>query len=110
LDALTENKKKHLETYAIALEEYFKDVLIELKKMETAANEKDLQYNYSVNLQKPVNNEKKYDKYIKMFSMTTDSEIVLAVNDFNAIVQDSWSWAMAAFNINSYYSGKALIK
>lgn len=107
LNALRENKVTHTKTYAVALKEYFKDVLAELEKMKLAAESGDIKNGYRVDLQKPINNEKEYDKYIQMFEMTSDEEIVLAVSDFNAIVQDTWPWAVNAFAVNTFYSGKA---
>ncbi len=105
IDCLEQNLAKHLSHYAEAKVGYFKTLREEFSKRHKALKVEDIDFEYNLHQQKPVNNEAEYAKYIRMFKLHTEPTIEIDVQTYNSIVEDSWTWAMSAFNINTFYSG-----
>jgi hypothetical protein len=103
-DALKKNKSKHLEDYKKAVSVYFADLQREITTIEALVQAKDLDSEHTINLVKPINNEKLYDKYIGFFSMHIKPSVEISAEDYGCIVDDNWS--ISAHRINTTYSSK----
>lgn len=105
ISALEKNKQKHLDDYKIACEVYWEEAESELKKLYKEVKAKTAKQIY-LHKNPPINNEKLYDKYIGMFTLTVDETIEITTEDYGCIVDDSWSWAVSASTANAFYSSK----
>ena len=107
LEVLKKNKEAHIADYNKAVEVYQWDLQQALKDLsEKASGEDFLEQSYKIDLIKPINQEKEYDKYIGMLEMSEKEYISLSVEDYECMVLDDWSWMKTAKLINSSYSAK----
>lgn len=115
---LKANRDKHVQDYHVAIEVYDADVTKAFddatKAVKNAGKTRDVNSVYQayntlsqiVN-KKPVNMEKKYDQYIRLFITTPSEIVVLNLNEANAIINDEWDWATAAKTVNNSYSSRS---
>ena len=119
IEQLKFNKKVHLEDYEKAVKVYNDDLNKALQVVENAIakiNEhghkqehRDNLYrklNEYNNIKSPVNAAKTYDTYISLLNKTTSANIILSIQDANAIINDEWDWAIQAKTTNSSYSSR----
>ena len=102
------NREKHIKTHSIALCEYRKDLITYLQeKLEDAKNEKDIKH--QIDLIRPVEYTKHYDRAIAMLEMTTNTEIELEQVNFAQLVLDEWTWSESFVHSTSGYLDKLKI-
>ena len=77
-----------------------------LRKNDVELKDFNSMYSKIYTLNKPVDASKMYEQYISLLSQSTDKELTLALNDANAIINDSWDWAIQAKTVNSTYSSR----
>jgi hypothetical protein len=106
VEALQNNKYKHKQEYEKAVKVYFADLSKAIDKIAGSVAQGDLKSEHTLNMQKPVNNEKEYDKYINMLQKATDTTVEITAEEYSCIVEDNWSWAIQAALLNASYSSK----
>lgn len=117
IEKLKVNLENHIDDYEKALIVYKKDLYKHLMEIQNICDDilrkndvelKDFNSMYSkiYTLNKPVDASKMYEQYISLLSQSTDKELTLALNDANAIINDSWDWAIQAKTVNSTYSSR----
>ena len=117
LQHLNKNLIDHKEDYKKAVSVYNSDVITALtnigKSVKKAINNEDLNHEdvnskyYTLSqIVKPVNAEKMYEEYISLFEASSDRHVELTFEDANAIINDSWDWAIVAKITNSSYSSR----
>ena len=106
IEALRKNKQEHLAGYEKAVQGFFADLDELLLTMAINSAKKNLDEKYYINLQKPINNEANYDKYIEFFLLSTENEIKISASDYDCLVRDKWEWAVSARVQNSFYISK----
>lgn len=108
INVLRKNKEEHVKDYKIALEVYLGELLAKLSdivlEIESAKIPETVNDNFG--LLKPINEEKKYDDNIKLFSMHTSQKITLCLSEADKIFNDNWDWKNYAAAVNSSYSSK----
>ena len=108
IGSLEANKAAHIADYKVAREIYFIDLRTELEDMRKDACEENFRADqFGLNLRPPRNEAEKYDKYINMLNLSTESIIEIGVDEYERFVEDKWDWAISARNLNSIYSSKA---
>ena len=102
LPIIIENKQKHNNIYNLAVsgywnkaEEVLNKKLIQIKNHEKI--DAYLGFNY------PVSYENEYDKVIRMLQLTSDKEISLDFNQFDAFVRNEWNWKNTFLSSNTSY-------
>jgi hypothetical protein len=91
LGKLKENREKHIKEYAEAKEIYMKALAIKLEEaLALVKDGKDI--HLTINLEKPVNHEKDYDKTISMLSQSCNKTIQLGSDQFTKFIEDDWEW------------------
>ena len=103
IDIVKKNKEAHIIDYAEAVVAYKKEALRQLRLQTKAVNKGALVVR--INLTSPINEEKSYDKIIRMFEMDVQDEVEISVNEFNEYVLDETSFALQAKMSNSSYRG-----
>ena len=86
INALKENKEKHIVEYAKAKEAYKLEGLEQLRKIE--ADLADGQHRLQLNLIEPIDRTDQFDDYILMFESEIKTEIELDTDEFNNYVLD----------------------
>lgn len=104
IEHLLKNKEKHIKHYEEAVKGYLDYLKKELENRLASVEAGNIERNYNLATTVPVNRVESYDKYIKLFSMNEEDIVELTVQDYDAIINDNWSWALQAFNINNFYS------
>lgn len=110
MTSLTKFRDAHVEHYTKAVEAYF----IELNKRVATYAEK-VKYasvplppmSNNFGLTPPVNEFDSYDKMIKLFSLSTDCDIELTMEEANSVFNDEWDWIKTAKFINETYYNEA---
>lgn len=105
LELLRVNRDRHVGNYEEARVIYFDRLLLDLEKRRTEAEEGKFS-NSIIDLQKPENMSKEYDRLITMLEMDESEEKVLNRADFANFVLDEWDWKYRAATVNSSYTGK----
>jgi len=100
---LKENREKHRGIFELALKGYRKEAI---KHLDNALNDakNGRKINLYIQLQKPVDQTKDYDKAIAMLEMSTENEITISEHDFANYVLDDWSWTDSFLMSNSLYT------
>jgi len=99
IQALEENKTKHIKDYKKAIGIYKQEAEKHLNHMlRSIQNGKRI--NHNICLMAPVNYAKEYDRMIGMFEKSLDKTIILTEEQYNSIFCDKWHW-MNSFNSNT---------
>lgn len=106
INALESNKAAHLVDYVEAQKGYFESLIKKSSSNLKAAKAANFEYDYNINLAKPILLEKTYDQYIGMFKMTTTEFLDIDSEQYRCFVEDQWQQAIYAKTINSSYSGR----
>jgi len=106
IEALINNKAKHLDNYEKAVKVYFADLTTAIGKIAEQVAEGNLKTDHTLNLPKPVNNKAEYDKYINMLIASNDEMVEITAEEYSCIVEDNWSWAIQALTLNASYFNK----
>lgn len=103
--ALKANREKHIVEYQDASAAYLEQVRECLEEFRRSAEAGVIRPdNYAMRLNPPVNATQNYDQYIRMFEMSQDETIKIAVNEYSTIVEDAWDWAQNAKVVNAFYT------
>lgn len=91
LDALRKNREAHREVFLRSLEG-FKKKAIEILEEKLATARKGIRDSVFVNLQRPTDQTREYDRWIRAMEMETRDEIELTMQDFGTYIMDEWNW------------------
>ena len=103
LEILKVNKKRHSDAVNELMVAYREKVIEELDKALTAAREGKVIIT-DLNLVRPLNMTKYYDRAIGMLEMTVDTEIDIAQEEYSNYVLDKWHWSSSVLSSSSSYS------
>jgi len=106
VEALQNNLNEHRRNYEKAVKVYFADLTTAFGKIADSVAKGDLKADHTLNMQKPVNNEKEYNKYINMLLQAEAETVEISAEEYSCIVDDNWSWAIQAALLNNSYSSK----
>lgn len=106
LTILRDNKEKHQQVFEEALEGYKLKVIETLERTLEKAKAGDRLPEY-IEIPRPINQTHEYNRAIKMMEMSVESEITLAVGEFDKYVMDRWAWKQNFLARNSMYSATA---
>lgn len=113
---LSENLEIHKKEFAEAMggfESARLDLVFKIKEQATlaaeannSANRKKIHEAYSEFslLERPVDNSNSYVQAIALMEWETRDKIELSINDFEAYVQDNWTWSKSFKHAHSNYS------
>lgn len=104
IGSLKKNKEAHVAEYTAAVEAYFVKLGDAINKLRKKAASKDFEANYSLHLAKPVLNEKQYDEYINMLTLSQQETMEIDTHQYRCFFEDQWDWALAAKALNSTYA------
>jgi hypothetical protein len=106
LEILKKNRTEHKSIFLEAVEGYKKQVLEILERHIADIKAGKVQY-ISIQLPKPEEHTKDYDRAIKMLEMSIDDAIEMDEHSFSSYIMDDWSWKRQFLGSNSSYSLKA---
>jgi len=101
------NRDGHKAIFDEAVEGYRKAAEKLLEKHLAAIKKGSLTTVY-VNMPRPVNHTKEYDRVIAMLQMSIADEIEVNEKDFAMYAMDDWSWKQEFLRTNSEYSSSAM--
>jgi hypothetical protein len=105
LETVRENRIKHETEYKEALAIWRADCISKMKQnLEDAENNREV-VTY-IELQKPVDYIKDYDRLISMLEWTEDESVELGAHEFDQYVNDNWNWKEDFSILNSAYLSK----
>jgi len=108
LEILKKNRQRHVENYAIAMEERTIEVGNKLAKYHEKLSDPEFQMPELVKFPAPQNNVEDYDRAIMMAEMTKDETINLDRNQFDSLVMDNWHWQKEFMRTSSLYAAGKL--
>jgi hypothetical protein len=106
LEILKKNQAEHKSIFLEAVEGYKKQVLEILEKNIADIKAGKVQY-VSVQLPRPEEHTKDYNRALKMLEMTVDEVIEMDEHSFSSYIMDDWSWKRQFLGSNMTYSAKA---
>jgi len=107
LEKLRENKKKHVNAYELAIQEYWKALEAKLEKLlDKARSRKGIKNDFWINLSVPHNHENEYNTNIQMLEFSSDIEIVLTEGEFKQFIMDEWEWKAEFNSTVASYGGR----
>ncbi|HLP82099.1 MAG TPA: hypothetical protein VK141_08975, partial [Nitrosomonas sp.] len=91
LKEVIKNRANHKKEYDEAMQGY-RELVIEAlsEKLEDAKKHEDI--THYIDLDRPENHLREYDRVIRMLEMSVDKVIELQANEFAQYVTDEWSW------------------
>ena len=108
IEYLKSNREKHIKEYEEAKKEYFVSLKKKMRELSKSLKKEEFRKdNYNVNLQVPVIACDMYDQYIKMLTLSQDTEMKIDTHEYQCFIEDNWSWAVAAKSVNLTYSAGA---
>lgn len=109
MSRLKQNRDKHRNDYALALEGYVDAVRKELTEWRALLNDGKFPPRSSKHA-KPEDYTSEYDSAISMLEWTTDTTISLDQAQFEQYVEDNWGWKQIWSASNSAYAEAASTK
>jgi hypothetical protein len=91
LERMRDNRDAHREAFLAALEGYRQHALAELNDRVKALGEGRIP-DISIDILRPVDHTRDYDRVIGMLEMDVEEELVLSETDYAQYVNDDWSW------------------
>jgi hypothetical protein len=104
LQHLKNNRYEHINDYELAMVEYRKAIIEELKVKYSYACQ-NLDVSHTLKTVRPQSFLESYDEAIMKLEWTTDKEIELDHSEFKQYVQDEWSWKHAFATSTLSYKG-----
>jgi hypothetical protein len=103
---LEQNRKKHVEEYKLAVQNWRKKVRKAVAK-ELARLEKDKEprLNFLHKLPKPISFEKEYDSALLLLEWEQDDKVDLTFTQVEQWVDNKWHWAGALRATTQSYNG-----
>jgi hypothetical protein len=102
INTVRENREAHKKVYDEAMENYRKDAIAKMRE-NLAAAEAGGEIKDSINLERPMNALKDYDRVIKMLEMSAEDTVELTENEFAQYVLDEWHWKSTWVASNASY-------
>ena len=103
LDIIRKNREEHHDIFLEAQEGYRHQVVEALERNLKDARE-GREIRAFVNLRAPVDQTKDYDRAIRMFELSVDTNIELDETQFANYIMDEWGWTQNFLATNSAYS------
>jgi hypothetical protein len=106
LSIVRENKEKHIKEFNEAVDNFKRAVVKITEENLMLANTGDLAEIFAKSKSmpvRPVSYESSYTRAIRMLELSVDTEIELALHDFDQLVQDEWQWKASFTTSNSTY-------
>jgi hypothetical protein len=91
LERLKANREKHKKEFGEALEGWKGEVILKMKEHLRLAQEEDT-FELMIDLQKPRDYTKAYDRVITMLEASIDDVIVISDREFQQYHEDNWEW------------------
>lgn len=107
IDILQENRKRHVEIFKEAYEEYRKQYIEYLREAMRLAQGPGRVLTPDNYPSEPRCYVKSYDLAIEMMEMSIDETVDLSEQDFRRYVRDEWEWKDDFFLSNSSYSSSS---
>jgi hypothetical protein len=92
LEKLTANRAKHVADFKTAMAEWVRQCESALERAYGEAREGFIIQNPLIDLPKPESFTSSYDEAIGMMEMEVRDEVEITAQEFQAWVQDNWSW------------------
>ena len=106
IQALQANLEKHQMEFALAIEQFRKDVIEEMKKnLRQAQKDGELVLHLKEHNRPPESNVDAYNAAIERYTMSVDETVLLNENQFDRYVRNKWEWSHRV--TNSVYAAKA---
>ena len=104
LNIVRDNKKKHVQEYEEAIQDYKTGVLKVAEENLKRAKTGDLDSFKKIEAQPPapLSYEKEYGRAIRQLELSIDTEIVIEEDIFNQLVLDEWDWKSHFSATNSF--------
>lgn len=106
LQVLKENRDHHREEFEKALDGWKVTVLEEVEKLYAEAKAGRVKQAF-LNLPRPEDHTKDYERYIQMLEMDIDPNVHLDESEFRMYVQDDFGWRQQWTSSNSAYIAKS---
>lgn len=107
LEIVKANRDKHRAIFLEALDGWKAAVLKEVERLFNEAKADRINKSVFVNLPRPTDHTRDYDRAIQMLDLEVESVVTLSNEDFANLVQDDWDWRNQFLASNSAYSGTA---
>ena len=107
IQLVTKNRDGHKAIFDEAVEGY-KTAAEKILDQHLKAIKKGSLVSVYINLPRPVNHTKDYDRVITMLKMSVDPEVTISQQDFAMYAMDDWSWKQEFLRTNSEYSSSAM--
>lgn len=101
LKIVRKNREDHAKDYQEALIAYKEAAIKELERMLSAARNGDIRH--TIDVVKPREFLKDYDRAIEMVRMSVDTQIELSYQDFDQWVMNNWTWQESFKNSTGLY-------
>ena len=102
IDALNNNKKKHVEDYDDAFKTWKEEVIVKLKELLDKFSS-DPKTPLEINLPEPVCFVKEYDIAIGMMELEVNEIIEISEQDSRRFFLDQWSWSQSFLSNTMLY-------
>lgn len=102
LEALQDNKSKHVVLYNKSLKGFRKTATERLKKHLAAIENGEVKA-LNISMKEPVNYEDQYDARIRMFERASEETFALNAIQYSAIFDDKWDWTSRFHGTNAFY-------
>lgn len=110
LSIIRENRAEHRKIFEEAIDGWHEQVQKKLKEMVAAAKKGPQAVQLHLNLPKPEDHTRDYDRVIKMLELSKDEELELDDREFATYVMDDWGWQGAFLATTASYSSIAASK
>jgi hypothetical protein len=102
LEKMRDNRDAHREAFLAALEGYRQHALRELNQ-RVKALEEGRTPEITIDILRPVDHTRDYDRVIGMLEMDVEEELTLSEMDYSQYVKDDWQWKRQWTLSNSGY-------
>lgn len=109
LERIRTNRAEHRKIFEEALDGYHKMLIEKLDEMYNDAKANRL-IDTRINLVRPTDQTKDYDRAITMLEMCNNEVITLGQVEFSNYVMDEWNWTQGFLTSNARYSQTAMAK
>ncbi len=107
LGIITKNRTKHRAIFLEALDGWKAECIKEIARIHELAKADKINKSLVINLQKPEDHTREYDRATEMLKLEVSDKVVLSQEEFAHLVQDDWDWKRHFLVSNSRYSSTA---
>lgn len=101
LNIVRKNREDHAKDYSEAMDTYRQEAIKAIERQLEAAKSGDIRH--SIEIVKPREFLKDYDRAITMVRMSVDDKIELSYQDFDQWVMNNWTWQESFRNSTGLY-------